>query len=304
MATFSSAIAVADITSLKALAPDDGAIRKVTEVNATYAFPSSFYVFVSGATYTEALPGIVTDNAATGRWIMFPSCLILSTGDASGTAAFPGITWVNTSTNARFISNPDLTWSAIAGGSSSSATTSTTSSYTQPTATNNVTINVGDSGVFVVDQYVFIAGGGTYQVVSIPGPTQLQVKNLGLSENAAPSSTIASPALITTTGRPAGIVESWTNVTTSTTLNSVIGLRYLIDASGGDITLTMPQASTMGDQVEHTIKRINDGGANTVTITLSGSDTFDGTIGDTSRTLAAKSQVILGNDGTSKILIG
>lgn len=99
-------------------------------------------------------------------------------------------------------------------------------------------------------------------------------------------------------------LSAWIPVTTSASLSETLGGRYLIDATAGAITITMPLAATMGDGIVHTLKRIDDGNVNIVSVVLSGADTFDGTVGDTTRTLAAKSQVILSNDGIDKILIG
>ena len=305
MPSVQSALTVSTIAALKTLQPDVGNvdIRKVTEVDATYDYPDSFYVWRQGASYTEALPGIVESTVATGFWVMFPT-LILSTSDASGAAAFPGITWVNTTTNARFISNPDLTWSAIAAGTGAS-TTLTTTGFTQPAVGSNVTLNVGDSSIFAVGQYVFVEDGGVYLVASKPGATQLEVTNLGTSENAAPATSISTGRLVTTSGRPGSIVDPWTSVTASTvTLSSFISGRYLIDASSNNIVVTIPTAAAMGETIEHTLKRIDDGGAYTVTVNCSGSDTYDGTAGDTSRQLSIRSQIKLGSDGVDKILLG
>lgn len=99
-------------------------------------------------------------------------------------------------------------------------------------------------------------------------------------------------------------LSAWIPVTANASLSETLGGRYLIDATAGAITITMPLAATMGDGIVHTLKRIDDGNANIVSVVLSGADTFDGTVGDTTRTLAAKSQVILSNDGIDKILIG
>jgi len=203
MATFSEAIAVADITALKAVTATNGMIRKVTTLDASYGYPDSYFIFRTGATYTERLPGIVADNAASGRWVMFPTPLVLNAGDPGGTADLPGILWVNTTSGVRYISNPDLSWSAIANGSSSAVTTTTTS-YTQPAIGANVTINVDDSSIFAVGQYVFVEGGGNYEVISKPTLTQLEIRNTGDPGNVAPATVITSGKLVTPSGQSLG----------------------------------------------------------------------------------------------------
>ena len=53
----------------------------------------------------------------------------------------------------------------------------------------------------------------------------------------------------------------------------------LADATAGDVTITLPQASTIGDRFRVTIKR-TDSSSNTLTIARSGSDTIDGATSD------------------------
>ena len=259
MASFSSAIAVADITALKAVVASDGLIRKVTTLDATYDYPSSFYVFELGATYTERLPGIVQDTAATGYWVMYPSPLVLAAGNPSGSADFPGILWVNTSTNDRYISNPDLSWSAIAGGTSN-GTTTTTTGFTQPSVLGNVTVDVVDSSGFSVGAYVYVEDGGTYEIISIPGVTQLELQNTGITGNAVPSTAIAIGRLVSPTGQPgqdAGTLYSSADQTLSATL-VLTATDETIQYVEGDVTdrdVTLPAASSAQNKV-FTIRNI------------------------------------------------
>lgn len=64
--------------------------------------------------------------------------------------------------------------------------------------------------------------------------------------------------------------ESASWLTTSQTLTSAG--HYIVDSSGGTRTITLPDLATTGDGWVVTVKRY---GANTVTVTCSGSDTFD-----------------------------
>lgn len=204
MGHYKDLIEVADITALKAFAASDGDIKKVTEIDATYPYPASYYCFQLGATYTENAPGIVADDLATGFWVMIGQPLVLNSGDPSGDADFPGILWVNTTSNARYISNAasPSQWDTIGSGSAGSATTTTTTGYTQPAVNSNVTINVGDSSIFAVGQFVFVETGGNYEVISKPGPTQLEIENTGATGNAAPATTISTGSLVAPSGPP------------------------------------------------------------------------------------------------------
>lgn len=102
-----------------------------------------------------------------------------------------------------------------------------------------------------------------------------------------------------------GFVSPWESITAATaTLSDSLSGRYLIDASANNIAITVPTAIAMGQTIEHTLKRIDDGGAYSVTVNVSGSDTFDGTAGDVSRLLAPRSSIKLGSDGVDKILLG
>jgi hypothetical protein len=236
MPSFSQAIAVADITDLKALAASNGDIRKVTQLDATYAYPDSYYIFRLGVSYTERLPGIVEDDAATGFWVMFPQPLALSSGDPTGSADLPGILWVNTTTGDRFISNPDLSWSAVAGGGGATSTTTTTS-YTQPAVDSNVTVNVGDSSIFAVGQYVFVETGGNYKVISKPGATQLEIQNTGDTGNAVPSTSISSGSLVVPSGAFGDGTLSGTGATNR------VGVWTTTDNIAGDDDLTFDSST-------------------------------------------------------------
>jgi hypothetical protein len=201
MPTVSAALTVSTITALKAASLPDGSIRRVNIVSDSYDYPSSLYLFQLGATYTEKLPGIVRNNADTGCWIMIPSPLILSGSDPVGIADFAGIEWVNTTTNVRYISAPDLSWVA-AGTGGGSSTTVVTTGFNQPSALSNVTVNVDDSSAFLAGQYAYIQNGGEYKVVSVPSVTQIQFQNLGTVDNAAPATAIPIGSIVTQSGKP------------------------------------------------------------------------------------------------------
>ena len=71
-----------------------------------------------------------------------------------------------------------------------------TSSFTQPDTSTIITINVTDSSQFIIGENIYIISGGYYQVYDILPGTQINIKNLGISGNAAVGATIFNSALI------------------------------------------------------------------------------------------------------------
>lgn len=87
------------------------------------------------------------------------------------------------------------------------AFTITTSSFVQPNVSSNVTVNVSNITPLnnqwaAIGQIIYIAGGGYYQVVSVPSLTSVVVQNLGYAGNAAPGVTVPAAGLFT----PGGLV--------------------------------------------------------------------------------------------------
>lgn len=93
------------------------------------------------------------------------------------------------------------------GANGLSAFTLTTANFTMPAELANVTVSVQSSSQFAVGMLVFISTAGTFQVVSAPTSTSIQLTNLedtanGLyAENATPGAVIASGQTLTPTGK-------------------------------------------------------------------------------------------------------
>lgn len=87
------------------------------------------------------------------------------------------------------------------------AFTITTSSFVQPNVSSDVTVNVSNitplnNQWVAIGQIIYIAGGGYYQVVSVPSLTSVVVQNIGYTGNAAPGATVPTAGLFT----PGGLV--------------------------------------------------------------------------------------------------
>lgn len=89
----------------------------------------------------------------------------------------------------------------ITGGN---AYTATTASFTQPAISANVTVAFANTGWMAQNQYVFINGGGYYQVVAIGSSTSATIQNIGSSGNLAAGSSVPTNAAVSPAG-PIGV---------------------------------------------------------------------------------------------------
>ncbi len=72
--------------------------------------------------------------------------------------------------------------------------------YTQPPVSNNVIIDVVNSEWMAVGGILFISNGGYYEVVSIPSATQVEVTNLGYSQNASSGTMLTAGERVSPSG--------------------------------------------------------------------------------------------------------
>lgn len=86
------------------------------------------------------------------------------------------------------------------GAAGKNAFTVLTAQFVQPAANANVTVNVQDSSWMVVGQFLFVATGGEYQVVSKPNALSVELENLGYANNAAPTTIIPNASQISPSG--------------------------------------------------------------------------------------------------------
>lgn len=76
----------------------------------------------------------------------------------------------------------------------------TTVDFVQPTEGATVTVSITNSRWIAVDQYLYVEDGGTYQAVSVPSTTSVELLNPVGGGNVAPSTTIPLGSLVTMTG--------------------------------------------------------------------------------------------------------
>lgn len=113
-----------------------------------------------------------------------------------------------------------------------------TAQFVQPAADANVTVDVEDSTWMGVGQYLFCVTGGYYQVVTKPTSTSVQLKNLGYTGNAAPTTVIASASQIS----PGGIKGE----DGSSAAGDLLAANDLSDLDDADTALSNLGGTTVG----------------------------------------------------------
>ena len=91
-------------------------------------------------------------------------------------------------------------------------------------------------------------------------------------------------------------IRTHSTITSTQTIPDTAWL-VLVDASGGDITLTLPEANTSGMYMSHSllIKRVDES-SNNVTLVRAGSDTIEG---ETSIDIGSGYSIPLESDGST-----
>jgi microcystin-dependent protein len=97
---------------------------------------------------------------------------------------------------------------AIVGPPGKNSLTGTTASFVTPAIGGNSQISVADTTFMTPGMQLYIAGAGTYQVVSVTSPTQVVVQNTGATGNVPPTTQINAGASVTVSGvaGPQGVI--------------------------------------------------------------------------------------------------
>lgn len=98
--------------------------------------------------------------------------------------------------------NERLPASAIKNINYLSYYSSTTSDFVQPAENGTVTVEVGETNWVQASQYVFVSGGGIYEVVAVTDQYSLVLKNHGDVINLKAGETVKFPAKITLSAKP------------------------------------------------------------------------------------------------------
>lgn len=129
-----------------------------------------------------------------------------------------------------------------------SAFTTVAADFLVPAVNANVTVTVGDSTWMAVGEPIFIEGPANFRVVSIPGPSSVELKFLGLSGDVSPGATINAGDVVTPTGEvgpsistPVAIADGGTGAATKAAAQAALGLGQTIvkqdsDALAYDVT--------------------------------------------------------------------
>ncbi len=120
-----------------------------------------------------------------------------------------------------------------AGTNGLNASTITTAQFTIPVFGANVTIAVGVSSTFGVNQPIFISDPGgvkfaSFRIVSIPGPTSLEITPYGYTGDSVNPATMATGSTVSPSGTqptgPIAIAGGGTGSTTATTARAALGV--------------------------------------------------------------------------------
>lgn len=87
--------------------------------------------------------------------------------------------------------------SAASGGGGGGGIT--TANFVQPAVSAQISVPVGDSSVYAINQAINIVGGGHYQIASLPDALHIACTNMPVVGNAAPGSTVLKGSLISPT---------------------------------------------------------------------------------------------------------
>lgn len=129
-----------------------------------------------------------------------------------------------------------------------SAFTTVGANFIVPAVNANVTITVGNSTWMAVGEPILIEGPANFRVVSIPGPSSVELEFLGLSGDVSPGATINSGDMVTPTGEvgpaistPVAIADGGTGAATKAAAQAALGLGQTIvkqdsDALAYDVT--------------------------------------------------------------------
>lgn len=145
------------------------------------------------------------------------------TGTVTSVSAGPGISITGTPTVAPIVNNLNPTVQTTGAG------------FVQPTVGATVLAPVTTTADFVAGQFVPVAGGGGYELVSIPDATHLVLRNLGGDTNAPPDTVIGPGAVVSRGAMPEQLVYGIPGAPALAALWNVNALRFSVDAAGPTI---------------------------------------------------------------------
>ena len=156
----------------------------------------------------------------------------------------------------------DFTLLATAVSGSTSATAATTASFVQPASGANVSVSMSATSWFSTGAYLFINGGGYYQVASVTDSTHAVLTNLGYSGNASAATTVASPSLVAASG-PQGL--SAQNIYIKTVISSNVASLGSSPTANDGYTFVNGDVIALSNQTTGSNNRLYTYGSGTLT---------------------------------------
>src|SRR5215475_7598684 len=166
------------------------------------------------ANFTQpAVNSTVTINVGTSAWIAAGQGVYVQGGGYYQVSTVPDLTHV-TLTNLGTAGNAAPAATITSGstvmvtpsgtpGSGVNSFTTISASFTQPAVGSNVTVTLGSTTWMVQNQYLFVNGGGTYQVVNINDATHAILQSVAATGNVVSGSTVPAGSGVSPSG-PAG----------------------------------------------------------------------------------------------------
>jgi len=165
------------------------------------------------ANYTQPIVnGTVSINVATTAWMIVGQAIYVFAG---GYYTVQSVTDISHAVAANLGYTGNAAPGAIVTGSGTQGVgpaglagqggnsfTTIGAAYTQPAVGSNVTVTLASTAWMVQNQYVFINGGGTYQVVNINDATHVILQNVAATGNVTSGSTVPIGSGVSPSGPP------------------------------------------------------------------------------------------------------
>lgn len=161
------------------------------------------------ASFTQpAVAATVTATVGTTAWIAVGQAVYVVGGGYYQVSSVGDSTHVtisnfgyagNANPGATVASGGGVSPAGLAGQGGNSFTT-TNASYTQPAVGSNVTVTLVNTAWMVQNQYVFINGGGTYQVVNINDTTHAVLQSVAATGNSLSGTVVATGSGVSPSG--------------------------------------------------------------------------------------------------------
>ena len=189
-------IATAQLVTSSGPKGADG-ISSFTLTTANFTVPatgSNVLVNVGFAQGFALEQGVFIEGAGAYEVVSIPNDVLLELKNLGATGNAIETTIINT--GAKIVPG------GIEGATGKDPISLTTANFTQPTANNDVLVNLDDTYWLSINGYIYNTLGGFYRVITIDSATTATIRNIGDNENATAGTTIPLGSKFIPSGRP------------------------------------------------------------------------------------------------------